>query len=107
MKNILETLKHALNGEDNKITFGNIIELAVGKKIVDSNFVQAFEQKQNNWFAPEFDTTKDAIVFIKAHKNEIIEELESEYDNFDDMYWNDFVINGVKCSIETIEELSY
>ena len=79
--------------------------MAVGKKLDDANFSKAFDQTQENWFSPEFDNNADAITFINDHKYDIIEDGESEYDNFDDMYWNDFVIDDIKCSIETKEEL--
>jgi phosphoribosylformylglycinamidine (FGAM) synthase PurS component len=48
MKTIVETLKHAFTESVNDITFGKLIELAVGKKLNDSNFSKAFDQFQEN-----------------------------------------------------------
>ena len=51
MKTIVETLKHALNVEDkNGITFGKVIEMAIGKKLDDANFSKAFDQTKKIGF---------------------------------------------------------
>ena len=103
MKNIIDII----NESKDNITFGHILELAVDVKLSDLKFPDKFNSANYDWFSPEFDSILDALRFVDNHKNDIIDDGETEYDNFEDFYWNDFYIDNIKCSIPTKEELSY
>ena len=114
MRNITETLNEALLPTDSNVntvakptTFDKIFQRAVnGLKLNDPNYEREFNSYDGlSCFGGEFKTSKEAIAFIKKHKNDIISHGTSEWNRIDGVYDNMFEVDDVEISIPTLRRI--